>query len=263
MLITSMIVDNLDPLCISLVPQEADPPLVIDADAVLTLPVTTQCLQSIAGWSGQVAQFLRLMDLSQLTLGNPLYVVRQPPREPAVEQPLGVAIGERADHARRLYTRRVYIVNSSTVTSTEPTPLSLSVDPEAAERPPRYRQAAALALFVGRKFERSRSRIVERICHRHGQTGLGDGERDYPRARFRSVRRIRSTATGSAGNSAGSRIGAPISSAWAGMSPRGGRSGPGFRFRCSGEKIPLRERKFPLLRRENSSAPKSAKSMRK
>jgi hypothetical protein len=30
-------------------------------------------------------------------LGNPLYIIRQPPREPALKQPLGIAIGERAD----------------------------------------------------------------------------------------------------------------------------------------------------------------------
>src|SRR5215472_368850 len=86
---TSVVVDDLNLVGVALVPHETDPPPVIDANAVLTLPVTTQCLQSIARWSGQVAQFLRLMDLSQLTLGNPLYIVRQPPREPALEQRLG------------------------------------------------------------------------------------------------------------------------------------------------------------------------------
>jgi hypothetical protein len=48
-------------------------------------------------------------------LGNALYIVRQPPCEPAVEQCLGIAIGERADHARRLYTRRVHIIKGSAV----------------------------------------------------------------------------------------------------------------------------------------------------
>jgi hypothetical protein len=42
MLITSSIVDNLDPLGISPVPHEADAPLVVDPDAVLTSPASAQ-----------------------------------------------------------------------------------------------------------------------------------------------------------------------------------------------------------------------------
>jgi hypothetical protein len=108
-----MVVDNLDPLGIPFVPHETDAPPVIDPDAVLARPVTAQRLQSIAGRSGQVAQLRCLMELPQLTLRDPLNVPRRPPREPAMEQRLGVAIGERADHARRLYTDRVQNVKRS------------------------------------------------------------------------------------------------------------------------------------------------------
>jgi hypothetical protein len=65
------------------------------------------------------------VDLPQLALRNPLNVLRQPPREPAMEQRRGVAIGERADHARLLYTRRVQIVKRSP--ANHPGPLG---DPE-------------------------------------------------------------------------------------------------------------------------------------
>jgi hypothetical protein len=102
-----MVIDNLDPVRISAAP------LIVDADAVLTHPVAAQRLQPIAGRSGQVAQLGRLMNLHELPLRNPLHILRQPSREPAMKQRLGIAIGERADHAHRLYTRRVHVLKRS------------------------------------------------------------------------------------------------------------------------------------------------------
>lgn len=37
-------------------PLEANPPLIVDTDAVLTFPVPTQTLETIAGQGGQVSQ---------------------------------------------------------------------------------------------------------------------------------------------------------------------------------------------------------------
>jgi len=42
-------------------PTEANPPLVIDADAVLAHAITLQRFQSVAGWGAQVVQPPRLM----------------------------------------------------------------------------------------------------------------------------------------------------------------------------------------------------------
>jgi hypothetical protein len=37
-------------------PLKADPPLVIDPDAILALPMTLQCFQSVAGQGGKVSR---------------------------------------------------------------------------------------------------------------------------------------------------------------------------------------------------------------
>ena len=75
-------------------PYEADPPLVIDANAVLASTVPLQGLKTIAGRSGQVANLLRVVQLPKLTLDDPLNVVRQLLREPSVEQGFGIPVGE-------------------------------------------------------------------------------------------------------------------------------------------------------------------------
>jgi hypothetical protein len=50
-----MVVDNLDLLC-AIIPNEADPILVIDADAMLAFAVTLERFQMIAWWASQVLQ---------------------------------------------------------------------------------------------------------------------------------------------------------------------------------------------------------------
>ncbi len=54
-----MVVHNFDPSCIALVPFEANPPLVIDANAILPLPITLQSFETIAGRHAQIVQNLR------------------------------------------------------------------------------------------------------------------------------------------------------------------------------------------------------------
>src|SRR6516164_3424334 len=53
-------------------PFKANPPTVIDANAVLTLAVSLQCLQTVAGQRGQVAQGNRGIQLVQLKKGGAL-----------------------------------------------------------------------------------------------------------------------------------------------------------------------------------------------
>ena len=49
-----MVVNNLDQIGIPLAPVKADAPTVIDADAVLALPIPGQLLKTIAGRDPQV-----------------------------------------------------------------------------------------------------------------------------------------------------------------------------------------------------------------
>jgi len=46
----SVIVDDLDVVRVSVSPPKADAPLIVDADAVLALSITAQCLEP-SGWA--------------------------------------------------------------------------------------------------------------------------------------------------------------------------------------------------------------------
>jgi hypothetical protein len=109
-----MVVNNFDLLRISIAPNETDAPSVVDADAVLACPVAAQGFQAIAWRSSEIAQFDSLVQLPQLALANPLHILWQAPREPTMEQRLGVAIGERADHASH-YIRGAFLSSSLSV----------------------------------------------------------------------------------------------------------------------------------------------------
>jgi hypothetical protein len=77
-------------------PAEADPPLVVDPNAVLTSPVTGQCLQPISGNHSQIGNGCRLnvIELSLGHYGNTLKL----PAELAPEDLLGFLVPERPDH---------------------------------------------------------------------------------------------------------------------------------------------------------------------
>jgi hypothetical protein len=93
-----MIVDDFDVLGGSILPNEADPPLVIDPNTMLTPALSLEQLKPIAGWGRQVAQLFRLVDQAKLALSDALDVVRQFFREPAVEKCFGVAVREGSNH---------------------------------------------------------------------------------------------------------------------------------------------------------------------
>jgi hypothetical protein len=41
---------------VSVTPHKTQPPLVVDPNAVLTLPVTPQCFQTVSGWCRKISQ---------------------------------------------------------------------------------------------------------------------------------------------------------------------------------------------------------------
>jgi hypothetical protein len=72
-----VVVDNLDLPRLVVAPDKTDPPLVVDADAVLTLPVTVQRFQAIAGRHPQIVQQCGRIDRQQLGASPPLDLLRQ------------------------------------------------------------------------------------------------------------------------------------------------------------------------------------------
>jgi len=51
-------------------PSETDPKLIVDPDAVLSFPVASQSLKSVAGRNPQVLQNMRLVQLIEATPGT-------------------------------------------------------------------------------------------------------------------------------------------------------------------------------------------------
>jgi hypothetical protein len=94
-----VIVNDLNPLDAPTLPNEAEPPLVVDPNAVLARSAAAQILQPISGRRRQIAEVFRRVQLPQLPLGYSLNARREPPCVPTMEQRLGFAIGERADHS--------------------------------------------------------------------------------------------------------------------------------------------------------------------
>ena len=72
-----MVVGDLDVLRLFIFPVETDAPLVIDADAVLTLPISFQLLKLIAGRREQVAEILGIVQVDQFASRDPLHVARK------------------------------------------------------------------------------------------------------------------------------------------------------------------------------------------
>ena len=97
-MIPSVVVHYLDVSRPHLTPLEAEAPLVIDADAVLTLAIALQSLQVVARRSFQEFQRLRSIELSELAHGDADEGL-EATRVLALEECKRVFALERLDHA--------------------------------------------------------------------------------------------------------------------------------------------------------------------
>jgi len=88
-----VVVHDLDIQHITLFPTETDAPLVIYADAVLSLSVAFQGFQPIAGRYPKVLYTDGAMKVKQLTSRHALDVAK-PPHIPIIEQRLGISAAE-------------------------------------------------------------------------------------------------------------------------------------------------------------------------
>ena len=91
-----MVVHDLDAVSSVGLPDKTDPPLVVDADAVLAVAVGFQCLQLVARWDAQAAEFRGGMDLNPLAPRDALDVA-EAGYLTAVKQGLGIGARERAE----------------------------------------------------------------------------------------------------------------------------------------------------------------------
>ena len=70
-----MIVGDLDVIRVALFPSKADPPSVVDPNAVLALAIPFERLQAVSRWRHQVLQRSCPMEIEQLASGLPLDAV--------------------------------------------------------------------------------------------------------------------------------------------------------------------------------------------
>ena len=95
---SSVVIHDLHVESIAAVPDETDPPLVVDANAVLTGPIPAQRFQAVGRWDPQVVQSLCVVDHAQLTPGHWLDVLGQTPRALAPPDLLGLLAPAALDH---------------------------------------------------------------------------------------------------------------------------------------------------------------------
>ena len=65
-----MIVNDFDVFCESIQPMKADPPLIIDANAVLTGTTAFERLKVIAGWNPQILKTMSDFELPEFSTGD-------------------------------------------------------------------------------------------------------------------------------------------------------------------------------------------------
>ena len=93
-----VIVHNLDLIGVAVVPNKADAPLVVDADAVLTIVVARKSLKAITGRDSQVIQVRSVMEHHQLALRPALDMLREPADATAFGNRLGITVAVAPDH---------------------------------------------------------------------------------------------------------------------------------------------------------------------
>jgi hypothetical protein len=83
-------------------PSEADAPLVVNADAVLSLAVAVQLLEAVTRWNPKVVDVLGGVEDQELAIGNSLKIGAELADVRAIPDELGFLIRERLDHSKSI-----------------------------------------------------------------------------------------------------------------------------------------------------------------
>ena len=93
-----MIVDDFDVIGIASGPPEADAPLVVDANTVLTVAIAFELLEAIARRCPEILEPHRRVYVAELSEHDAAEVRRKATNVLALPEALGVAVGEVLDH---------------------------------------------------------------------------------------------------------------------------------------------------------------------
>lgn len=103
-----VVVDDLDIVSVAVNPHETDAPLIIDPDAVLVPPISTEPLKPVPRWVPQIADSMSIVQHAELSQRDVLNVLRQSTRPPAREDPSRFFVTEGNDHCKYItpYVKR-------------------------------------------------------------------------------------------------------------------------------------------------------------
>ena len=93
-----MVVDDLDVMCVPVLPAKADAPLIVDANAVLARAVAFELFESVAGRDTQVLELLGGIDEAELTEHESKEAGREPSDVLPLKHALRVPVREALDH---------------------------------------------------------------------------------------------------------------------------------------------------------------------
>ncbi len=93
-----MVVDDFNVPASPIAPDKTYPPLIIDADAVLSSAIRPQRLQVVAGRDTEIVQLDRRIDNEQLGASPSLNLLRQIPNAVACKDRCRALFGEALDH---------------------------------------------------------------------------------------------------------------------------------------------------------------------
>jgi len=93
-----MVVGHLDVVGVAVDEAEANPPLVVDCDRVLSLSVGAEFVEPVARRNPEIVEAIRQVDVLELSPGSPENLRRQSPRPTRREKGLRVPIREGLDH---------------------------------------------------------------------------------------------------------------------------------------------------------------------
>lgn len=96
-----MVVDDLDVVCIAVVPAEADAPLVVDPDTVLAFSIASKRFEAVPRRCSQVVELPRAVQEEQLAAGDPFERTKST-YIAIIEQSLRVLRSKRPDHSKIL-----------------------------------------------------------------------------------------------------------------------------------------------------------------
>jgi hypothetical protein len=89
--------------CCTVAPLEAEPPLIVNADAMLTTPITVQGFQAITWQDAKIINFLCRIDGKKFGSRTALDLVRNVPNGVAAKKCSRTFVGEALDHDNAAY----------------------------------------------------------------------------------------------------------------------------------------------------------------